>query len=212
LVRSVPPNGASESDDPEEAVVDVLARALQPIVAALQDRNIGEGEWYEAIKIASCRAAHDAADTETGRANCSRMSIRTGISRAEHIDLRKRMTMGRSGRRSVGSHRLTRVLHGWLSDSRFRDHTGRSLPLSADGPAPNFGTLTRAFSGDVPSVTVVAELVEYGLIFDVGAAYCSPSTTHRERAMDGALQFEQVMQRNLTPLVRDLRIRKTRRS
>jgi hypothetical protein len=198
----------SGDDAQIDDVVDHLARALQPIVAALQERTVGVGDWIEAIKIASYRAAHEATNHEAGRAVFARMSIRTGMTRTEQIHLRHRMALGSRGRRMTGQHRLVRVIEGWLTSTEFQDRQGRPLPLSLNGKGPNFRQLARAFGGDVPAVSIVAELKQHGLIRECGAEFYAPTTTHRGRALEGARQLETFMRRESPGLIEKLRLQK----
>jgi hypothetical protein len=199
--RSPPAGTGLPADD----AVDHLARALQPIVGALQDRMVGVGEWIEAIKIAAYRAAHESTNAERGQAIFSRMSIRTGMTRTEQINLCKRMLLGSGGRRSWGSHRLIRVLDGWFDDPMFLDSIGRPRPLATEGAEPSLRTLSKRFAGDVHALSVIAELQRYGLIRERGAGLFSPIKSYRQPGIRGAREFEQRMQRHLSSLSQSLR-------
>jgi Family of unknown function (DUF6502) len=196
----------SDKDPSPEDVIDVLARALQPIVAALQERAIGVGEWIEAVKMASYRAAHEATNAETGRAVFALMSIRTGMTRTELTRLRHRMSQGSRSRREAGRHRLTRVIDGWIGSPEFQDRKGRPLPLTVDGKGPNLRTLARAFAGDVPPVSVIAELQRYQLIRMRGGCYL-PVAERRDLGLEGAQEFERFLQPVLPKLMSALEIR-----
>jgi hypothetical protein len=190
-----------EDDQPEEDVVEALAGALKPIVGALQDRLVGVGEWIEAIKIAACRAAHESTNAERGQAVVSRLSIRTGMSRAEQINRRRRMVLGSTGRRSVGSHRLIRVIDGWFDHPDFHGGKGRRRPLGTGGTEPHFRTLSRPYAGDVHPLSVVADIQHYGLIRERGTGLYSPISSDRDSGLKGARQFERHMYRHWPALI-----------
>jgi hypothetical protein len=162
-------------------VVATLVRTLQPMVAELQEAGVGVGEWIEAVKISSYRAAHAATDAESGRAIFTRMSVRTGMTRTELQRLRHIGATGsaRYAPRMMGRQRTLRVMEAWHTDPVYLDTAGRPRALPLTGAAPSLRALIKSHAGDVPVASVLSELQRQQLVIaEVGdcwrprADYC----------------------------------------
>jgi hypothetical protein len=94
-----------------------------------------------------------------GRANISRLSVVTGMTRKEVSALLtdSRKEGGALTRRS-GQQRAMRVLSGWLTDPRFRDRNGRPGELKYRAGRQSFAVLVKLYGGDVTPRSVLREL------------------------------------------------------
>jgi hypothetical protein len=128
--NAMAPIGRTRDAEP----VELLVRALQPVVAEFLDQGIGVGEWIAAIKIASFQAAHAATDAESGRAIFARIAVRTGMTRTELQQLRQLLRNSPAEwPKTIGRQRTARVIEGWYLDERYHDEQGLPLPLMLVG-------------------------------------------------------------------------------
>ena len=170
---------------PERDVVETLVEKLQPLVTALQEAGVGVGEWIEAVKISSFRAAHAATDAESGRAIFTRMSVRTGMTRTELQRLRRISAVGSAtpAPRMIGRQRTLRVMAAWHSDPGYLDHTGKPRPLPLDGAAPSLRALIKSHAGDVPASSVLAELQRQQLLVPESGGAWRPRANYRHQVL-----------------------------
>ncbi|SRR5258706_7751492 len=176
-----------------DETVGLLARALQPLMAGFQERGVGVGEWIEAIKIASYEAAKAAMDAESGRAIFARMSVRTGMTRTELQQLRRQMIGGSLARpRRPGRQRTARVVEAWLADPRYCEADGSPRALSLDDAGLSLHTLIREHAGDVPTSSVIAELMRAQLLVQVVDGRYLPRRRSPEAGRYAA-RFERLM-------------------
>jgi hypothetical protein len=164
-------------------VVETLVRKLQPLVAELQEAGVGVGEWIEAVKISSFKAAHAATDAESGRAIFTRMSVRTGMTRTELQRLRRICANGTVAVRPSGRPRTLRVLDAWHRDADYLDAAGRPLALPQSGPAPSLQALIKRHAGDVPASSVLVEMERQQLLADAGDGRWHPRAGYAQRLM-----------------------------
>jgi hypothetical protein len=107
-------------------------------------------------------------DSRGRRANTSRVSVRTGISRKEvsrYRDLEEGGALhaetNRIGLAHYSGH-AARVLQVWHSDNRFVGESGEPIDLPYSGERGSFVSLVRVAGGDVPPGAVKAELLAAG--------------------------------------------------
>lgn len=94
-----------------------------------------------------------------GRANISRLSVATGMTRKEVAALLSdsRKNAGATAKRS-GQQRALRVLRGWVTDARFHTRRGRPDELKYQGRKKSFASLVKLYAGDVTPKAVLREL------------------------------------------------------
>jgi hypothetical protein len=181
-------------DEVQADVVDSLARSLQPLVAELQNAGVGVGEWVEAVKISSFRAARSATNAESGRTVYTRMSVRTGMTRTELQRLRQSMLAGQTlPPRMGGRQRTARVLAGWRTDRDYFDAHGLPRALRALGPRPSLQSLIRTYAGDVPVSSVLAELQRQALIVATNDGRYLPRADFQEPALASVRRLERAL-------------------
>lgn len=118
-------------------------------------------------KRAYLRAALEAVLPSGQRANISRISVATGMTRKEVAAL-LRDSQNKANQdaisRTRGEQRALRVLRGWLTDPRFQNRTGRAGPLPYRGHTRSFAYLVKLYGGDVTPKSVQRELERMGLV------------------------------------------------
>jgi Family of unknown function (DUF6502) len=91
--------------------------------------------------------------------NVSRLSVATGLTRKEISTLLGRATKTKPFRsRPTLEQRAWRVLHGWHTDPKYRETSGRLAVLPFAGRQKTFSSLVRRYGGDVTPLSVLREL------------------------------------------------------
>jgi len=104
-------------------------------------------------------AAADEITKRDGRATDAKISVLTGIPRAEVAKIRAKAT---KPKKTEATQRAERVMHGWFTDPRYVDAQGipKQLPLKGH---TSFESLTRAYSGDIPYRAMLDEILAGGM-------------------------------------------------
>jgi hypothetical protein len=139
----------------------VLAAALSPIAAVMLQGELSAALLVRAAKLAYLRAAVSEMELNGWRANVSRLSVITGMTRKEVASLLKGKSdvASDSGSKRLLEHRAIRVLRGWTSDPLYKTRMGRPLDLPLEGDeGRTFASLVRAYAGDVTPISVLREL------------------------------------------------------
>lgn len=149
------------NDGIQTRMLGSLYACLVPIARILLRYGVTYRQFAEVGKAAFVREAFAETDERGRRANGSRVSVKTGLSRKEVRRLRDKVLRVSGGvERSHADHSgpPARVLHAWHSDQRFLDSDGLPLALRFDGDGASFSSLVKAVAGDVPPGAVRAEL------------------------------------------------------
>jgi hypothetical protein len=144
-----------------EGALGVLAEVLQPIAVAMLKGNLSASALVRAAKLAYVRAAIESLNAEgRKRANVSRLSVVTGMTRKEIASylLHKVRSKTPAGPRKQMGHRALRVLRAWTTDPRYKTVTGRVIDLPLEGEGKTFAALVRSNGGDVTTIAVLREL------------------------------------------------------
>lgn len=129
------------------------------------DGGVGIDELMLAAKRAYLREAMQAVSRQGGRANISRLSVATGMTRKEVSALLSASKENRTVEvRKSGQQRALRVLSGWLTDSRFQTRNGRPRELSYRSNDRSFAALVKLYGGDVTAKSVLRELERIGVV------------------------------------------------
>jgi hypothetical protein len=136
-----------------------LTELLLPISTLLISNGIGFSELLQASKQAYVRAAIKNILAVGARANTSRLSVVTGLTRKEVSMLLKEIQGSRVKRvRRGNEQRALRVVRGWLVDDRFLSRSGRAASIPLKGARGSFPQLVRLYGGDVTPNAVLKEL------------------------------------------------------
>jgi len=149
------------NDGIQTRMLGSLYACLVPIARILLRYGVTYRQFAEIGKAAFVREAFAEIDERGRKANGSRVSVKTGLSRKEVRRLRDKVLKVAGGvERAHADHSgpPARVLHAWHSDARFLDPDGLPLALRFDGDGSSFSSLVRSVAGDVPPGAVRAEL------------------------------------------------------
>ena len=154
----------------QERVIVATSACLRPLVRVLLRCGVSYQQFAELAKRAFIEEALLERGSRGRRANTSRVSVRTGVSRKEVAKFRARIegVNSQSDGDRIGlahfSGHAARVLQVWHSDARFVGQTGEPMDLSYSGDGNTFVSLVRIAGGDVPPGAVRAELSSAGAI------------------------------------------------
>lgn len=133
---------------------------LRPIVRILLGHGVMHREFVELSKevyVDIARREHGLRNRPT---NVARTALLTGLDRKEISRIKARLGSDRPA--SAIAHRqdrMSRVLSGWHQDQNFLDEHSRPRVIPVSGGTPSFDELTRRYGGDVPSITILRELL-----------------------------------------------------
>lgn len=143
----------------EQSLAAALVELLLPTSRLLLKGGVGVDQLIRAAKQAYVRAAVAEILPPGSRANVSRLSVATGLTRKE-VSLvlgEMRRQIHRRGYKAK-EQRAIRVLRGWATDQRFRKENGRPDELSIRGRRCKFALLVKLYGGDVTPRAVLGEL------------------------------------------------------
>jgi len=129
------------------------------VAAILLPLGFGLGDFIAAAKSAFVEAAAAQIEKRGSRPSAARIAVLTGLSRAEVAKVR---LPNITKLQPFAEQRTERVMHGWFTDPRFVDTTGSPRSLSMTGPG-SFDELVRRYSGDIPRMAVLQELIAGGM-------------------------------------------------
>lgn len=144
------------TDPLKAAVLAAMRRIARPLARLLIESGVGVGEFHAIIKAAFVQAAQDVGENQ--RANASRISTLTGLTRREVAALLKSPEID-APEVERGRHRLQRVLSGWWTDPDFHDALGAPAHLPLRGTKASFAALVKRYSGEPRVLTILDELL-----------------------------------------------------
>jgi hypothetical protein len=171
-----------------------LDNLLTELARALLLRGMTAVAFTELARRAFVSAAAVTATFANGKANCSRIAARTGLSRAE---VRKLLGSDTLDLARLYPAPLDQVIGGWCNDRQFTDRAGRPKSLKISGPGSSFAALTRMYAGDLPHRAVLEELRAMGAVRVVGSAVsCFPRTRSNRKNLMFLASVVRVLQLN----------------
>lgn len=140
-------------------ISDALVGVLRPIAQIMIQQGLGVGELIQAVKLAYLQAAVSEVTPKGRKANVSRLSVVTGLTRKEIAALLK-SDGARPARATPKSlqQRALRVLQGWCVDPGFQRPDGRPADLPLQGGRDSFARLVKQHGADVTPMSVLREL------------------------------------------------------
>ncbi len=193
----------------QEKILDLLSKALKPLIHLLIESGIGHREFAEVAK----RAYVDVASSNYGirgrSTNISRVAVMTGLTRKEVKRVRDELS-GATGSQGQKPIPASVILAQWHNDPKFCDEEGNPKDLPFDSAPVTFADLVREYAGDIPPGAIRTELVRVGSaeVLENGSVralrkyYLPPEGNERLlRALDRPLAFmvENVRQNNIHP-------------
>jgi hypothetical protein len=161
------------SNDESRTTVDnvrgqsILRSLLFELASILLQRGVTPAQFNELAKQAFIEAAASLSRFRNGKVNQSRVSVLTGLRRAE---VRKLLSRASSPTQSNGEHRspIETVIAGWCADKRYVDRNGNPKRLVISGTQTSFALLVKRYAGDVPHRAVLNELIRLGVARQIG--------------------------------------------
>lgn len=145
----------------------ILKSLLLELASVLLPRGVTPAQFNELANQAFIEAAAKMSRFRNGRVNQSRVSVLTGLRRAE---VRKFLIRSSSPIQSNPRHRspVETVIAGWCADKRYMDRNGDPKRLVISGTKTSFALLVKQYAGDVPHRAVLNELTRLGVARQIG--------------------------------------------
>lgn len=141
-----------------DIVVSAVGVLLEPIVRFAVGRGLKFKDFSALVKKGFITVAEDELLRQGLEPSASRLSVMTGLQRADLQHLRTQH------RAESPQDLLSRVIGLWASGRRYSDRRGRSRALTYSGERSEFAVLVRNVSQDLKHHTVLFELERLGLI------------------------------------------------
>jgi hypothetical protein len=148
----------------EARVAEFLSAFAQYLVAA----GISIPRFSALTRIAYFTAASRNARFGNHRLNQSAVAAMTGLTR---VQVRKFATAKKKGLRGR-SDRIDNVIAGWMTDAIFVTAGSRPRRLSRRGRGASFSRLVRKYGGDVPTQSILREMLRNKLVTVRGDHVC----------------------------------------
>jgi hypothetical protein len=122
--------------------------------------GITRNRFSRIVELAYFQAASEEARFQNNRLNQSAVAAMTGLTRTQ-VRAMLRKTRGTP---ECPNDRLDRIVAAWTSDAEYTTAAFAPRRLRIAGPSPSFSTLVRKVGGDIPSRSVLRELVRQQLV------------------------------------------------
>ena len=145
------------------SIVNFILRVFRPIVRIGLRYSLSVEEFHQIIRWLAVQELYEHEEFRNRRKQfTSRVACLTGLSRKE-VKRLKDMPSPFYAVTASKDNRAVRVLRGWLEDPRAitKDNQPQTLPLTAE-QGFSFTQLCKEYSGDVPSRTILDELILRG--------------------------------------------------
>lgn len=156
------------------ALKQAVLRVLRALIRVLVRHGMTLPAFVDLAKRAYVEVALNDFAIPGRKPSVSRAAVLTGLTRKEAQRIVEEQGARADGGAPMPENRAARVVAGWVRDAAFHGPDGGPLPLRLEGAEPNFATLVRRYSGDVPPRAVLDELLRVGNV---------------ERRDDGSLQL-----------------------
>ena len=194
-----------ESGGYEHALAAALVELLLPTSRLLIKGEVGVDQLIRAAKQAYVKAAVAEILPPGSRANVSRLSVATGLTRKEvSLVLREMRNQLNKPRRKAKEQRAIRVLRGWSNDQRFRKQNGRPDELSIRGRRSKFALLVKLYGGDVTPRAVLGELERMNAVVLTREGKLRMKSARREaqrQVRQQAVELARLLETSLVPLL-----------
>jgi hypothetical protein len=147
----------------QETLNASVRRLLQPLVRILLRNGIAYGTLAGLIRQVYVDVAFKDFAPQGKKQTVSRVSALTGLTRKEVKRLLEEDPHAADDGQARYS-RAVRVISGWLHDERFHGDSGKPAVLPLDGEQNSFALLVKEYSGDIPTMAMLAMLEEGGTV------------------------------------------------
>ena len=153
----------AQSEDPfKETAITALRRVVDPLVDLMFDTGITVQEFSHLVRDRAVRSAAARIAQENGRKSNSRVSIVTGLARAEIARILEENEPSFSSRGQ--QHPVRRVLAAWHDNHRFLAANGDPAVLPIFGRRKSFERLVAAHSGGIPVRAMLDQLMQISAV------------------------------------------------
>jgi hypothetical protein len=152
------------TDPLRKGLIDAYRKLMRPLVRILIRNNVSYGEFVEILKATFVEVAEHDFCLVDREASQSRVAILTGLTRKE---VARQKALLESGELLINTNlnRMSRVLEGWHTDTRFTGPYGVPIELPFDGNnGVNFCALVRGYSGDMAPRAMLDELLRLRVV------------------------------------------------
>jgi hypothetical protein len=145
----------------------ILKSLLLELASILLPRGVTPAQFNDLANQSFIEAAAKMSRFRNGRVNQSRVSVLTGLRRAE---VKKFLLRASSPMQSNARHRspVETVIAGWCADKRYTARNGGPKRLVISGTKTSFALLVKQYAGDVPHRAVLNELTRLGVARQIG--------------------------------------------
>lgn len=142
---------------------------LRPIIRIALRNGLMYRELTQLCKRLYIEVAVNEYGISGRKTNTSRVALLTGLDRKEVKRLRDLLERAISSPLPAehAPDRVSRVLSGWHQDEAYLNEQGQPKDLPIDQGDISFAGLVRAYGSDVPSTTILKELLKAGVIKEV---------------------------------------------
>jgi hypothetical protein len=140
----------------------VLKRVVDPLIELMFDTGITVQEFSRLVRHRAVRSAAARITRESGRRSNSRVSIMTGLARAEVARVLKANDIFRGSR--PNQHPARRVLKAWYDNPRFLASNGDPAALPIYGKRRSFEQLVATHGGGIPVRAMLDQLVQINAV------------------------------------------------
>jgi hypothetical protein len=151
----------------KDNVLSACRHLLGPIARMLLRSGVTWPEFAELSKEVFVKSAREDYGIHGRPTNAARVAMITGLSRREVTRVRD-VLEGRSKPKSPPESRISQVLTEWYLDPQFQDADGNPAELPAQGEGASLAALLKKHAGDLPHGALVKELLQLGLIEELG--------------------------------------------
>jgi hypothetical protein len=156
------PRRAQSKDPFKETAITALGRVVDPLVDLMFDTGITVQEFGRLVKDRAVRSAAKRIAREIGRHSNSRVSIVTGLARAEVARILDSNVPSYALRGD--QHPARRVLAAWHDNQRFLAANGDPAVLPIFGKRKSFEQLVSAHSGGIPVRAMLDQLSQINAV------------------------------------------------
>lgn len=145
-----------------------MAPLLKQVASMAVRFGVTPRELSDILKLECVHEAAQHAKLRNGRVNHSRVSVMTGLARAEIARLLAPHSLTGPTWEPTSRHRAWRLVAAWLSDPALQGNGSARRMLSLSAPRSGFAEIARKYCGDVPEKAVLDELLRIGAVEIVG--------------------------------------------
>jgi hypothetical protein len=151
------------TDNQLNSLYAAVLKLLRPLTRILLRNGVSYGTFADLAKWIYVDVATKEFGINGRKQTTSRVSTITGLSRREVMRVRQ-LPRPEVTEITERHNRAARVIAAWRREKKFRDETGKPIPLPMEGGARSFSQLVNRFSGNVPPRAILDELMRVGAV------------------------------------------------